>query len=96
MTQMERKQKTYVVKYNIENTVSYLEMECRENSPVEHSVWLIYNVYNSRVLLDLLVFPDPLVQLVVDMTHLEAMMSTELTRPLSGPRIMRWMPPSSP
>ncbi len=90
---MARKQKIYIVKYIIDYTVSYLEMKCRE---VVHDVWLIYNVFNSRVLLDLLVFPDPLVQLVVDMTHLEDMMSTELTRPLSGLRIMRWMPPSSP
>lgn len=59
-------------------------------------MWLINVVFDRRVLLELLVFPDPLVHLVVDMTHLEAMMSTELTRALSGPRIMRWMPPSSP
>lgn len=59
-------------------------------------MWLINGVFDRRVLLDLLVFPDPLAKLVVDMTHLVAMMSTELTRPLSGPRIMRWMPPSSP
>lgn len=57
---------------------------------------LISGVFDRRVLLELLVFPDPLVQLVVDMTHLVAMMSTELTRALSGPRIMRWTPPSSP
>lgn len=65
-------------------------MECREDIKVN----LLYHMF--RVLLDLLVFPDPLAQLVVDMTHPEAMMSTELTRPLSGLRIMRWMPPSSP
>lgn len=59
-------------------------------------MWLINVVFDRRVLLELLVFPDPLVHLVVDMTHLEAMMSTELTRALSGPMIMRWMPPSSP
>lgn len=59
-------------------------------------MWLINGVFDRRVLLELLVFPDPLAKLVVDMTHLVAMMSTELTRPLSGPRIMRWMPPSSP
>lgn len=59
-------------------------------------MWLINGVFDRRVLLELLVFLDPLAKLVVDMTHLVAMMSTELTRPLSGPRIMRWMPPSSP
>lgn len=62
----------------------------------KYNVWLINGPFDCRVLLDLLVFPDPLAHLVVDMTHLEAMMSTELTRPLSEPRITRWMPPSSP
>lgn len=57
---------------------------------------VLLDMLDLLVLLELLVFPDPLAQLVVDMTHLVAMMSTELTRAHSGPRIMRWMPPSSP
>lgn len=57
---------------------------------------VLLDMLDLLVLLDLLVIPDPLVQLVVDMTHLEDMMSTELIRPLSGLRIMRWMQPSSP
>lgn len=80
--------------YNIENTIPYLQIECREKH--KYDMGLINGVFDRRVLLELPVFPDPLVQLVVDMTHLVAMMSTELTRALSGPRIMRWMPPSSP
>lgn len=49
-----------------------------------------------RDLPDLLVSPDPLVLLVADMIFLVDMMSTELTRLLSGLRTTRWTPQSSP
>lgn len=47
------------------------------------------------VLPDLLVFLDLLVRLAADTMCLVAMMSTELTKPLSGPRTTRLMPLSS-
>lgn len=75
--------------------VKMVQMACLVQLDPQDTV-VPLDMLDLLVLLDLLVFPDPLAHLVVDMTHLEAMMSTELTRPLLEPRITRWMPPSSP